>query len=68
MFKGGFSSLSVIVAFADTLFQADFSLDTDADGAIWVQRVPDPSAYGVIKLDDNGVVKELHRGLIIGSW
>lgn len=48
----------VIVAFADTLFQADFSLDTDADGAIWVQRVPDPSAYGVIKLDDNGVVKE----------
>src|SRR5690606_8308202 len=29
----------VVVAFADTLFKADFKLDTNADGTIWVQRV-----------------------------
>jgi glucose-1-phosphate thymidylyltransferase len=48
----------VIVAFADTLFRANTPLNTDSDGAIWVQSVPDPSAYGVIKLDEEGYVKE----------
>ena len=41
-----------IVAFADTLFKADFKLDTEADGAIWVKQVEDPSAFGVVKLKD----------------
>lgn len=41
-----------VVAYADTLFKADFRLDTNADGAIWVKQVEDPSAFGVIKLDD----------------
>ena len=41
----------VVVAFADTLFKADFNLDTSADGTIWVQRVGDPSAFGVIKMN-----------------
>jgi len=41
-----------VVAFADTLFKADFSLDADADGAIWVKQVEDPSAFGVVKLKD----------------
>ena len=39
-----------VVAFADTLFKADFTLDADADGAIWVKQVDDPSAFGVVKL------------------
>ena len=42
---------NVIVAFADTLFRADFKIDTAQDGIIWVQEVEDPSAYGVVKLD-----------------
>lgn len=41
-----------VVAFADTLFKADFRLDPDSDGAIWVKKVEDPSAYGVIKMQD----------------
>lgn len=41
-----------VVAFADTLFKADFTLDADADGAIWVKQVKDPSAFGVVKLND----------------
>lgn len=41
-----------VVAFADTLFKADFILDTEADGAIWVKQVEDPSAFGVVKLED----------------
>ncbi|TVZ56173.1 glucose-1-phosphate thymidylyltransferase [Lutibacter sp. Hel_I_33_5] len=41
-----------VVAFADTLFKADFTLDANADGAIWVKQVDDPSAFGVVKLQD----------------
>jgi len=41
-----------VVAFADTLFKADFTLDADSDGAIWVKQVKDPSAFGVVKLND----------------
>jgi glucose-1-phosphate thymidylyltransferase len=44
---------NVIVAFADTLFKADFTLDKDTDSVIWVQRVEDPSAFGVVKMDEN---------------
>ncbi len=46
----------VIVAFADTLFRADFSLDQSADGTIWVQEVEDPRAFGVVKLNDEGMI------------
>ena len=43
---------NVIVAFADTLFKTDFTLDTNADGVIWVSKIDDPSAFGVIKLNE----------------
>lgn len=43
-----------IVAFADTLFRADFKLEEEQDGIIWVQKVEDPSAFGVVKLNDSG--------------
>lgn len=49
---------NVIVAFADTLFKADFSFDKNLDGIIWTQKVPDPSAYGVVKLDDEGFITD----------
>ena len=46
-----------VVAYADTLFKADFTLDTNADGAIWVKQVEDPSAFGVVKLE-NGFITD----------
>lgn len=47
-----------IIAFADTLFRADFKLDGEADGIIWVQQIDDPSAFGVIKLDENNIITD----------
>ena len=48
----------VVIAFADTLFRADFTLDKNSDGVIWVQKVEDPSAFGVVKLDDYGFITD----------
>ncbi|MFT5823946.1 MAG: glucose-1-phosphate thymidylyltransferase [Crocinitomix sp.] len=48
----------VVVAFADTLFKADFTLDSDADGILWVKQIDDPSAFGVVKLNDEGVITD----------
>jgi glucose-1-phosphate thymidylyltransferase len=50
---------NVIVAFADTLFRADFTLDTTRDGTIWVQKVENPSQFGVVKLNTKGEITEL---------
>jgi glucose-1-phosphate thymidylyltransferase len=41
----------VVVAFADTLFKADFILDQSKDGIIWVQQIEDPRQFGVVKVD-----------------
>lgn len=49
---------NVFVAFADTLFKATFTIDTNKDAIIWTQRVADPSAFGVVKLDDDGRILE----------
>jgi len=46
-----------VVAYADTLFKADFKLDASVDGAIWVKQVDDPSAFGVVKID-NGFITD----------
>ncbi len=46
----------IVVAFADTLFKADFKLDGDADGILWVKQIDDPSAFGVVKLNDSGAI------------
>lgn len=48
----------VVVAFADTLFRSDFTLDTKKDGIIWVQKVEDPRAYGVVKMNENDVITD----------
>jgi len=47
-----------IVAFADTLFKANFKLDIEQDGIIWVHQVEDPSAFGVVKLNSVGQIEE----------
>ena len=49
---------NVIVAFADTLFKTDFKIDTSKDGVIWVSKIDDPSAFGVVKLDENNVITD----------
>ncbi len=47
-----------VVAFADTLFKADFIMDTEQEGVIWVQKIEDPSQFGVVKLDTNGAITD----------
>ena len=46
----------IVVAYADTLFRADFALDTSADSVIWVKKVVDPSAFGVVQLNENNQI------------
>ena len=46
----------IVVAYADTLFRADFTLDTSADSVIWVKQVEDPSAFGVVKLNEKNQI------------
>jgi len=47
---------NVVIAYADTLFRADFTLDTTADSVIWVKQVDDPSAFGVVQLNDKNEI------------
>jgi glucose-1-phosphate thymidylyltransferase len=49
---------NLVIAFADTLFKADFTLDKNHEGVIWVQQVPNPSAYGVIKTNADGYITD----------
>ncbi len=49
---------NIFIAFADTLFKATFSIDTQKDAIIWTQKVDDPSAFGVVKMNDEGIITE----------
>lgn len=46
----------VIVAYADTLFEANFNLDKTSDVVIWTKKVANPELYGVV-LKENDVIK-----------
>ncbi len=48
-----------VIAYADTLIQADFKLDPTADAVIWVKQVERPEAFGVVKLNDQKEIVEL---------
>lgn len=48
----------VVVAFADTLFKADFKIDPNDDGILWVKQIEDPSAFGVVKTNDKGEITD----------
>ena len=51
-----------VVAFADTLFKADFKLDSSKDGIVWVSQIEDPSAFGVVKLNkENEIVEFIEK-------
>lgn len=47
-----------VVAFADTLFKADFVMNTEEEGVIWVQKIEDPSQFGVVKLNAEGAISD----------
>ena len=48
----------VIVAFADTLFTPEDKISADADGVIWVKKIEDPRQFGVVKVNDAGVITD----------
>lgn len=48
-----------VIAYADTLIQANFELDPTADAVIWVKQVERPEAFGVVKLNDRSEIVEL---------
>jgi len=48
----------VLVAFADTLFKADFKMESENDGIIWVQKVADPRQFGVVKVNDKNNITD----------
>ncbi|MEX0966490.1 MAG: sugar phosphate nucleotidyltransferase [Bacteroidia bacterium] len=47
---------NLVVAFADTLFNADIKLDPEQDGSIWTKEVENPSSFGVVQTDANGLI------------
>tara|TARA_B100000700_G_C15039406_1_gene854546 strand:- start:531 stop:1532 length:1002 start_codon:yes stop_codon:yes gene_type:complete len=47
-----------VVAFADTLFKADFTLDKKKDGIIWVNQIDDPSSFGVVKINTENTITD----------
>jgi glucose-1-phosphate thymidylyltransferase len=49
----------LIIAYADTLFHADFEFDKTADGIIWVKSVEDTRSFGVVKLNEQGVITQI---------
>ena len=48
---------NVFIAFADTLFKATFSIDTQKDAIVWTQKVEDPTAFGVVKLNEKNEIE-----------
>ncbi len=55
---GASLSGNLIVAFADTLFKANFHFNPKEDGIIWTQKVDDPSSFGVVKIDMNNIITD----------
>ncbi|HPH98076.1 MAG TPA: sugar phosphate nucleotidyltransferase [Anaerolineaceae bacterium] len=51
----------MIMAFADTLIETDFSFlkNETSDGVAWVKPMPDPRRFGVAELDMNGWISRL---------
>ena len=49
---------NVVVAFADTLFKADFKFNETVDGTIWVKQIDDPSAFGVVKINEQNIITD----------
>jgi glucose-1-phosphate thymidylyltransferase len=48
----------VIIAFADTLFKADFKVGKENEAIIWIYEVKDPQHYGVVKINNQNIVTD----------
>ncbi len=49
----------VVIAFADTLFKTEMIADTkNSDGIIWVSKIEDPRMFGVVKLNESGIITD----------
>ncbi|RRO16790.1 sugar phosphate nucleotidyltransferase [Flavobacteriaceae bacterium 14752] len=48
-----------VVAYADTLFKADFTIEDNTEAMIWVKQVDNPKAFGVVNLNDKGHITDL---------
>ncbi len=48
----------IIVAFADTLFRAEFTMDEEKDGIIWVNKIEDPRMFGVVKVNSDNIITD----------
>lgn len=46
----------VVVAFADTLFKANFTIQPEDDGILWVKKIENPSAFGVVKMNEKNEI------------
>lgn len=46
----------VTVAFADTLFKANFKIDPSDEGILYVSQIEDPSSFGVVKMNEAGEI------------
>jgi glucose-1-phosphate thymidylyltransferase len=53
----------ILIAFADTIFDADFSVlsGTDVDGVVFVKEVETPDAFGVVELDGNRIRRIIEK-------
>ncbi|MHB9147012.1 MAG: sugar phosphate nucleotidyltransferase [Candidatus Amoebophilus sp.] len=48
----------VIVAFSDTLFKGSLPLDVSKEGVIWVNKVKNPSSFGVVQVDSDNLITD----------
>lgn len=47
---------NIIIAFADTLFRANFQIDKQKDSIIWAHRVKNPGDFGVVTLNKEHLI------------
>tara|TARA_A100001015_G_scaffold217118_1_gene243913 strand:+ start:8641 stop:9639 length:999 start_codon:yes stop_codon:yes gene_type:complete len=48
----------IIVAFADTIFRANFKLQKDFECSIWTKKVADPTSFGVVVTNFKGEITD----------
>lgn len=47
-----------LIAFSDTIFDANLDFNPNSDGCVLVKEVEDPSAFGVVKLNHSGHITD----------
>lgn len=52
---------SLIIAYADTIFESDFKLNRDFDGIILTKQVQNPEIYGVVKKENEIISKFVEK-------